>query len=84
MSGDKSKKHNAKKSQDLGSKDNKPSSQKDTKKVKDKDEDEEMTVVVPPSKSVDNDHNGDVTMNGTSGEKEQEVVDPKVKAFNGV
>lgn len=42
-----------------------------------------MTVVVPPSKASD-EKNGDVTMNGTGEEKEEEVpVDPKVKAANG-
>lgn len=84
MSGDKSKKHNPSKSQDLRSKDNKSKPQKDAKKGKDKDGDEEMTVVMPPSKSTGADPNSDVTANGTSDEKEQEIIDPKVKASNGM
>jgi len=82
MSGDKSKRNSVSKSNDSKSKDNKSKAQKDTKKPKDNDGDEEMTVVVPPPKP---DQNGDVTMNGATDEKEGEVpVDPKVQAANGI
>lgn len=60
---------------------------------KDKESEEEMTVVVPPSKSpsgsngVQQDKEGDVIMNGASeaeAKKIQEpVVDPKEKAITG-
>lgn len=84
MSGDKPKKYGSNKSQDLGSKDNKPKVQKDDKKGKKEDNEEEMTVVLPPSKSTESEQNGDVTMNGTSNESEQVEIDPKVKASNGM
>lgn len=83
MSGDKSKRNSLNRPKDT-SKDNKSKAQKDTKKAKDKDGDEEMTVVVPPIKSTDADPTGDVAMNGTSEEKEEEKpIDPKVQAATG-
>lgn len=76
MSGDKSKRNSVSRS-----KDNKSKAQKDTKKAKDNDGDEEMTVVVPPVKT---DQNGDIPTNGAAEEKEEDVpVDPKVKATTG-
>ena len=64
-----------------------------TKPGKDKDGDEEMTVVVPPSKGSKlsgepaKDEEGDVAMNGASESEVKEpvepVVDPKVKAITG-
>jgi hypothetical protein len=63
------------------------------KGIKDKDGDEEMTVVVPPSKSsgepngVSKDVEGDTVMNGASNvhneETPQPVIDPKDKAIAG-
>lgn len=89
MSGDKSKRNSLNRPKDTA-KDNKSKAAKDAKdakdakKAKDKDGDEEMTVVVPPAKSTDADANGDVAMNGTTEEKEEEKpVDPKVQAANG-
>lgn len=80
MSGDKSKRNSVSRSNDSKSKD-KSKAAKDTKTTKDNDGDEEMTVVVPPPKT---DQNGDVTMNGATERKEEEVpVDPKVKAATG-
>ena len=64
-----------------------------SKPGKDKDGDEEMTVVVPPSKGSklsgkpSEDDGGDVSMNGTEeavGEEDGRVsIDPKVKAVSG-
>jgi len=83
MSGDKSKRNSVSKPNDSKAKD-KSKIQKDAKKAKDNDGDEEMTVVVPPSKTNDADQKGDVTMNGTTEEKKEEApLDPKVKAMNG-
>ena len=63
------------------------------KPAKDKDGDEEMTVVVPPSKGTkvadtpSKDKEGDVAMNGTpeaeSTETAEPAVDPKAKAIAG-
>lgn len=84
MSGDKSKRNSVNRPKDSSAKDNKAKAQKDPKKAKDKDGDEEMTVVVPPTKPSEADPNGDVTMNGTTEEKEEEKpVDPKVQAATG-
>ncbi|KAK5942555.1 26S proteasome non-ATPase regulatory subunit [Knufia obscura] len=81
MSGDKSKRNSVSRSNDSKSKD-KSKAAKDTKTTKDNDGDEEMTVVVPPPKT---DQNGDVTMNGATERKEEEVpVDPKVKAATDI
>jgi len=83
MSGERSKRNSVSRSNDSKSKD-KSKAQKDVKKAKDNSGDEEMTVVVPPSKTNDADQNGDVTMNGTAEEKEEEApVDPKMKAVDG-
>lgn len=84
MSGDKSKRNSLNRPKESSAKDNKGKAQKDSKKGKDKDGDEEMTVVVPPAKSNDADKNADVTMNGTMEGKQEEVpVDPKVQAASG-
>lgn len=86
MSGDKSKRNSLnrpKSSSAKDNKDNKDKAQKDSKKGKDKDGDEEMTVVVPPAKSSDADKNGDVAINGTSEENKEATVDPKVQAASG-
>jgi len=82
MSGDRSKRNSVSRPNDSKSKD-KSKVQKDGKKGKDNGGDEEMTVVVPPSKTNDADQNGDVTMNGMADEKEEAPIDPKVKAVNG-
>lgn len=84
MSGDKSKRNSLNRPKDTA-KDNKSKTQKDAKKAKDKDGDEEMTVVVPPAKPTEADANGDVAMDGTSEAKEEEKpVDPKVQAATGM
>lgn len=83
MSGDRSKRNSVSRSNDSKSKD-KSKAQKDGKKGKDNSGDEEMTVVVPPFKTNDADQNGDMTMNGTADEKQEEApIDPKVKAVDG-
>ena len=88
MSGDKSKRNSVSKpnhqKKDSKSK-SQPQAQKDAKKQKDVDGDEEMTVVVPPTKplegNTDKDKDTDVAMNGTDEKKSEDVViDPKVKA----
>ena len=65
-----------------------------TKPGKDKDGDEEMTVVVPPPKAAklpgasQKDDEGDVTMNGTAEvdvtEPTEPIEDPKNKAATGM
>lgn len=80
MSGDKSKRNSVGRPKDSGAKDNKAKAQKDPKKAKDKDGDEEMTVVVPPAKGK----KGEANVNGTSEDKAEEApVDPKVQAATG-
>ena len=64
-----------------------------SKRSRDKEGDEEMTVVVPPAKGQklsgdpDPTKQADVVMDGADTaavkEAEEEVVDPKVKAING-
>ena len=90
MSGDKSKRNSVSKpnhqKKDSKSK-SQPQAQKDAKKQKDVDGDEEMTVVVPPTKPLEGNTNKDmdVAMNGTDEKKSEDVViDPKVKAAAGV
>ena len=87
MSGEKSKRNSVSKPSDKKTKDNKSRPQKEPKKPADTDGDEEMTVVVPPSKSDKPEENGDVTMNGVEQEKKEEEekpVDPKEKAATGM
>ncbi|KAK5104909.1 26S proteasome non-ATPase regulatory subunit [Lithohypha guttulata] len=81
MSGDKGKRNSVSRPNDHKRKDSKSKSQKDTQKPKDKVGDEEMTVVVPPSKG-DAGKNEDVAMNGTDEAKLKDPpVDPKAKAI---
>lgn len=99
MNGDKKLNGDAPSQNGVNGSDNAKTSQDKSKAIKggkankDKDSEEEMTVVVPPSKSsngsnsVQQDGEGDVVMNGASeaeAKKVQEpVVDPKEKAIAG-
>lgn len=84
MSGDKPKRNSVSRPSGHKSKDSKSKPAKDPKKSKDNDGDEEMTVVVPPSKSEDAEKNGDVAMNGTEEKEAEPPVDPKAKAATGM
>lgn len=98
MSGDKqnddtSQQNGVNGTEDVEMKDGSQPKAKSVKKGKDKDGDEEMTVVVPPSKSknttngIGKDNEGDVSMNGTSDPSDnkpaEEAIDPKAKALTG-
>jgi 26S proteasome regulatory subunit N3 len=79
---------------DVEMKDDAPNQLKGGKGKKTKEGDEEMTVVVPPSKSTklsatppSKDSNGDVAMDGTEETNEEDAgapkVDPVAKAISG-
>lgn len=80
--------------EDVNMTEDKPKSMKGGKINKDKDGDEEMTVVVPASKpsntpnGTEKGKEGDVAMNGISESNEEAnlepVVDPKEKAISGM
>lgn len=84
MSGEKSKRNSVSRPNSQKGKENKAKAQKEPQKPKDNDGDEEMTVVVPPTKAQ-GEKDADIAMNGTEENKSEEApVDPKVKVAAGM
>ena len=86
MSGDRSKANGTDPKQngdDIEMNDDSSKSQKPTKGNKDKDGDEEMTVVVPPPKKTPAHPGKDGETSKDAEEPEEPEIDPKEKAING-